>query len=89
MNVAVGSTVGGHYRLDRQVSGVGVQPAAFEATDRDGYRYLVKLWPFAPEGPDPIQRALWDQELAPSTGSAPRPAQSSMCFVSRTRPSIG
>ena len=63
MKVSVGSTVGTRYRLERQRVGAHVRPEAWEATDSDGYRYLVKLWHFAPDGPDPIQRALWDHEL--------------------------
>jgi serine/threonine protein kinase len=53
----------GRYRLERLLSSAGLVPESWEATDQDGYSFLVKLWPFADDGPDPIQRALWDQEL--------------------------
>lgn len=57
------SIIHGRYLLDRRITASGLYPEIWEASDSDGYRYLAKLWPFSPAGPDPVQRALWDQEL--------------------------
>lgn len=57
------TVIHGRYRLDHLLSAAGSHPETWESSDADGYRYLTKRWPFSYEGPDPVQRALWDQEL--------------------------
>ncbi len=36
---------------------------AFVGIDEDNTKHLVKVWPFPANGPDDVQRALWDSEL--------------------------
>jgi hypothetical protein len=50
------------YTLTKKLA--GSPPAeSWLATDREGGRVLVKLWPYQGERPNEVIRALWDREL--------------------------
>jgi KaiC/GvpD/RAD55 family RecA-like ATPase len=50
------------YTLTKKLSGF-VPAESWLATDREGGRVLVKLWPYEGERPNEVIRALWDREL--------------------------
>ena len=47
--------------------------------DDDDDKYLIKLWAFAGDRPDDLQRALWDRELRTPTGWGVPPVPKSPC----------
>jgi hypothetical protein len=50
------------YTLTKKLSGFA-SAESWLATDREGGRVLVKLWPYEGERPNEVIRALWDREL--------------------------
>lgn len=51
------------YELEAQLASGDGTSQVWSARDRDGYEFLIKLWRFEGDEPDPVRRALWDEEL--------------------------